>query len=563
MTCSDSRLVLSTTESVCPDCLKTVPAIRYAEGDTVYLEKSCPDHGTVSTPIWRGLKSYFRWDRAPRNRSAILNPATPVDKGCPHDCGICADHQQQSCCVLLEVTSRCNIACPFCFASAEREGTDVPMETISQWLDTLMQRAGGRVHIQLSGGEPTVRDDLPEIIGLVRSKGFTFVQLNTNGVRLSKEPDYVRALADAGLDCVFLQFDGVSDTVHKALRGAKLARVKEEAIAACEKARVGVVLVPTLVPGINTDQIGAIVDYAKAHMPTVRAVHFQPVSYFGRTPEPPRPETRFTLPEVMDALIAHEKGGIMLEDFHPGSAENPFCSFSGRFVVEEDGRLMPDQIAQTSCCSGEADADKGHGQSCGCGVPGEDLLASPQAEKPTASGSCCSGTSEPEPHQNGSCGCGAPAEDLLLKQPAPVASEAHNHAHSHAHEDCCCTAEVETLPEPAKDSCCCGSEAGRETVPGADVARARRYVADQWSNAEAGESTDDPAFAAFDAVLKRRARTLGLSAMVFQDAWTLDLDRLRQCYIHVMMPDQRAVPFCAFNLTDREGRSLYRKEEGC
>jgi uncharacterized radical SAM superfamily Fe-S cluster-containing enzyme len=89
------------------------------------------------------------------------------------------------------------------------------------------------------------------------------------------------------------------------------------------------------------------------------------------------------------------------------------------------------------------------------------------------------------------------------------------------------------------------------------VARARRYVADQWTRT--GPSTPrDPGLAALDAVLERRAQTLGLSAMVFQDAWTLDLERLRQCHIHVMTPDQRAVPFCAYNLTSSRGESLYR-----
>ena len=216
----------------------------------------------------------------------------------------------------------------------------------------------------------------------------------------------------------------------------------------------------------------------------------------------------------MDALIFHEKGGISLHDFHPGSAENPFCSFSGRFVVEDDGGLVPDQVAQTSCCSAGGNTGGAVSQSCGCGVPGEDLLVSPPEIEIT-----------------------------------------------HEIDECCCSSGNE--PEPAKSSCCCGSDAQKEAVPGADVARARRYVADQWSCADEEDDTDDPSFAAFDAVLKRRARTLGLSAMVFQDAWTLDLERLRQCYIHVMMPDQKAVPFCAFNLTDREGRSLYRKEEGC
>jgi uncharacterized radical SAM superfamily Fe-S cluster-containing enzyme len=475
MTHSDSRFLLGTTESVCPECLETVPAIRYAEGDTVYLEKTCPVHGSVATPIWRGLKSYLLWDKSPRNHAGVPYPATAVDKGCPQDCGLCGNHLQQSCCVLLEVTSRCNLSCPVCFASATRTGEDMPIATIEAWLDTLMERAGGRVHIQLSGGEPTTRDDLPAIVALARKKGFSFVQLNTNGLRLSHDPTYLAALVKAGLDCVFLQFDGVSDTVHQALRGACLREAKERAIEACSQAGVGVVLVPTLVPGINIDEIGAIVEFAKAHMPVVRAVHFQPISYIGRFPAPPRPETRFTLPEVIGALIAHEGGAISLSDFHPGSAENPFCSFSGRFQVKADGHLIADRTAPAPCC----------------------------------------GT------------------------PAPI---------------------LDPAPAPKDRSSCCSSapEADRATAPSAAVARARRYVADQWTRADPS-NPGDPNLAAFDAILDRRARTLGLSAMVFQDAWTLDLERLRQCHIHVMAPDQRAIPFCAYNLTSRQGETLHRR----
>lgn len=505
MTQSDSRLFLGNTESVCPDCLKTIPAVRYAEGDTVFLEKTCPDHGTTSTPVWRGLKSYLLWDKSPRNVSRIAEPATVVHEGCPRDCGLCADHRQQSCCVLLEVTSRCDLACPVCFASATRKGADIPMDLIADWLDTLMTRAGGRVHIQLSGGEPSVRDDLPEIVALARAKGFSFIQLNTNGVRISKDRAFLEALVDAGLDCVFLQFDGVTDAVYRSLRGAKLMAVKQRAIAACGEAGVGVVLVPTLVPGVNTDQIGAIVEFAKVNMPVVRAVHFQPISYFGRVPAPPKPETRFTLPEVMSALIENEQGAIGLGDFHPGSAENPFCSFSGRFLLGADGHLTAEKGAPVSCCG------------------------APPVEVESEKTSCCGSVAQ---EQEQACCRGA-------------------ESHAEDHTSCC----GETMPPVAKTGSCCGSV--EAVTPSTDVARARRYVADQWTlAAEPGES--DPAFAAFDAVLERRAHSLGLSAMVFQDAWTLDLERLRQCHIHVMAPDQRAIPFCAYNLTSRDGLALHR-----
>ncbi len=365
MTCCDRRLHLGLTGSVCPVCLAAIPAERCAEGDTVYLKKTCPEHGTTSTPVWRGLDSYLRWGQAPRAFSQPPVCATAVERGCPYDCGLCPDHRQQSCCVLLEVTSRCDLACPVCYASASRQGADASLAEIGGWLDTLVASAGGRVHIQLSGGEPTVRDDLAEIVALIRARGFEFVQLNTNGVRIAREPDYLAALAKAGLDCVFLQFDGVSDDVYQRLRGAKLMRLKTQAIRNCGQAGIGVVLTPTLVPGVNVDQIGAIVDFAIAETPAVRAVHFQPVSYFGRCLTPPENASRITLPEVMEALIAHSGGAIQHGDFHPGSAENPYCSFSGRFVIGEGGRLRATGEEPQSCCGVPV---KEESSAC-CGVP--------------------------------------------------------------------------------------------------------------------------------------------------------------------------------------------------
>ncbi|MCM5551592.1 radical SAM (seleno)protein TrsS [Pleomorphomonas sp. NRK KF1] len=457
------RLSFGRTRSVCPECLKTIPAERVAIGDTVYLDKTCPEHGRVVTPVWRGLRSYDIWSRSRRNTASPVTVATVVAEGCPRDCGLCADHRQQSCCVLIDVTSRCDLVCPVCFASADRHGVDMPIDEIATTLDAL--RAGsGQVHVQLSGGEPTVRDDLPEIVALVRAKGFDFVQLNTNGIRIGREPNYLAALADAGLDCVFLQFDGVSDAVYRRLRGRDLFAAKRLAIESARAAGIGVVLVPTLVPGVNTDEIGAIVDFAKGEMPTVRAVHFQPVSYFGRCPEAPHDEDRITLPEVMQALIEHSQGTIRLEDFSPGSAENPFCSFSGRFTVDPSGLFVAD----------------------------------------------------PEPVSGGCCGSAA--------------------------------------GEAAAEGSCCGTASGRSP----EVARAQRYVAGQWKSALSDE-TPASGLEAFDAFLERQGRRLSLSAMAFQDAWTLDLDRLRQCYIHVAKSDGRAIPFCAYNLTDLDGRSLYRE----
>jgi uncharacterized radical SAM superfamily Fe-S cluster-containing enzyme len=459
-----SSQLLADTESVCPVCLRRLSAQRIAEGDDIYLVKRCPEHGLFKTIVWRGLESYRRWgERGSRGAHPPVCETT-VERGCPHDCGLCPDHLQHSCCVLLEVTQRCNLRCPVCFASAAESDGDPDLREIEDWLRLLLAH-GSQVNIQLSGGEPTVRDDLPEIITLARSLGFDFVQVNTNGIRLAKEAGYAQRLAEAGLDCVFLQFDGVTDPVYERIRGTRLLEVKQAAIARCAEAGLGVVLVPTLLPGVNVGEVGAIVAFALARVPTVRAVHFQPISYFGRYPTPPADGDRITLPEIMAQLEIQTGGMIRAADFNPGSAENAYCSFTGKFFVGSDGRLRV-------------------------------------ATEPAAEGCCSSGAAA-------ACGCGLPP-------------------------------------------------------PGKDALRARNFVAAHWATQEQREGTDEQCtgidVASLDAFLAAHRHSFCISGMAFQDAWNLDLERLRECFIHVVAPDRRIVPFCAYNLTAISGESLYRQQ---
>ena len=139
--------VLSHTESVCPECLARIPAARvmYGGGD-VYLEKDCPDHGHFKTIIWRGLPAFTSWVK-PKIPTYPKNPFTEVKRGCPYDCGLCAEHKQQSCCVLLEVTQRCDLHCPVCFAdAANNPPPDLTHEEINAWYERLLL-AGGPFNI--------------------------------------------------------------------------------------------------------------------------------------------------------------------------------------------------------------------------------------------------------------------------------------------------------------------------------------------------------------------------------------------------------------------------------
>jgi hypothetical protein len=345
---------LSSTASLCPVCLGRVPAIRERQGETVFLVKQCPEHGIFRTVIWRGQVPFSSWLR-PKKPSAPTRTFTAVDRGCPFDCGLCADHGQHTCTALIEITQRCNLHCPVCFADADADAgadkaDDPSLATIGFFYDRIMA-ASGPCNIQLSGGEPTVRDDLPEIIKLGRSKGFPFLQLNTNGLCLAADPSYVLSLKKAGLNSVFLQFDGLSSATHMALRGRDLTAIKEQALRHCQAAGLAVVLVPTLVPGINTHEVGAIIEYASRFAPTVRGVHFQPVSFFGRFPEAPADEDRLTLPELLQLIEEQSGGAIPAEHFAPPACEHALCSFHGNFLVEENGTLLPLGNRQAACCS--------------------------------------------------------------------------------------------------------------------------------------------------------------------------------------------------------------------
>jgi uncharacterized radical SAM superfamily Fe-S cluster-containing enzyme len=167
--------------------------------------------------------------------------------------------------------------------------------------------------------------------------GFTFIQVNTNGLRLASEPEYAAALRAAGLESVFLQFDGLNEDVYRALRGRPLLAEKLRAIANCETAGLGVVLVPTVLAGVNSDQLGSLARFAAERNPTVRGLHLQPISHFGRYPASAR--LGLTLPQVLNLLEEQTHGEVCGDHFRPSACEHARCSFRARYRVCADDRL--------------------------------------------------------------------------------------------------------------------------------------------------------------------------------------------------------------------------------
>lgn len=346
------------TASVCPVCLKRLPAVRVAYANEVYLEKTCPDHGFFRTILWRGMPEYPSWMRE-KIPNHPQKPFTRIEKGCPFDCGLCGAHRQEPCCVLLEVTQRCDLGCPLCFASSGKHPSiDPDLTLVRMWYQRMLD-AGGPFNIQLSGGEPSLREDLPEIIQMGRQMGFTYFQINTNGLRIAADPAYLQRLKVAGLNVVYLQFDGTDDTINQTLRGRAILQQKIQAIENCRQLHLGVVLVPTIAPGVNDHNLGDIIRFALKNYPTVRGIHLQPVSYFGRYPKPPENADRITIPELLDAMEVQTGGIVHVQDFHPKGSENSYCSFMSAYLIQADGTLLPLKQKDSSCCAKPEEAREG------------------------------------------------------------------------------------------------------------------------------------------------------------------------------------------------------------
>ena len=304
------------TTSLCETCLEPVPAKVIIEDDCVFYLKRCLKHGVQKTLIsddfdyWQQQKQWLK----PGDRP--LQTQTRTEAGCPFDCGLCPDHEQHSCLALIDVNKACNLACPVCFASAEDlHGSHRPLAEIERMLDALVASDGEPDLLQLSGGEPTIHPQFFEILDAVKRRPIRHVMINTNGLRIAQDREFVERLATytPRLE-VYLQFDSLDDEALVDLRGAKLARIRQQALEELERLNISTTLVVVVKRGVNDGEIADIVNHA-LEWTCVRGITFQPVQDAGRN-EGFDAQANRVLPTQIRREIA--KSGVFgLEDMIP------------------------------------------------------------------------------------------------------------------------------------------------------------------------------------------------------------------------------------------------------
>lgn len=315
--------------SVCTTCLVRCEAKLVVVDDCVFMDKWCPEHGRERVLVADDVDYWRACREGPLRRSEMpLHPQTPMRHGCPYDCGLCPDHQQHSCITVVDLTDHCNLRCPMCYASSGPERTGYrSLAEVEAMLDGVVRSEGQPDVVQLSGGEPTLHPELFAIIDAARDRPIRHLMLNTNGIRLAKEPDLAKRLAGylPGFE-VYLQFDSLRPEVHRTLRGADLLDTKLRALENLEQAGLSTTLVATLQRGCNEDEIGALIEFALKWR-CVRGVTLQPVQVAGRT-DCYDPETRrLTLTEVR-RRIAEQSDVFALDDLVPVPC-HPDCLVMG------------------------------------------------------------------------------------------------------------------------------------------------------------------------------------------------------------------------------------------
>ncbi|MBL7765782.1 MAG: radical SAM protein [Chitinophagaceae bacterium] len=292
------------TVSLCPICLERIDAKIIFEEDKVFMTKQCKSHGHFKVLLADDIDYYKNIRNYNKTGEYPLKVNSHTNYGCPYDCGLCRDHEQHSCLTLIEVTDRCNLTCPTCYAmSSPHYGRHRTLEEIAEMFDIIVANEGEPDVVQISGGEPTVHPDFFKILDIAKSKPIKHLMLNTNGIRIAKDKEFVRKLATYMPDFeVYLQFDSFKPDALLHLRGEDLSETRKKAIDHLNEFNLSTTLVVTLQKGLNDDEIGSIIEYA-LKQPCVRGVTFQPIQSAGRLEHFNNHTDRLTLTEVRRKIL--------------------------------------------------------------------------------------------------------------------------------------------------------------------------------------------------------------------------------------------------------------------
>jgi uncharacterized radical SAM superfamily Fe-S cluster-containing enzyme len=321
----EGERLVAYTLSTCPHCYALVAAVLYEKGGKVYERKVCPEHGEFEELYFGDYATYERFRRYQRDGKGVWTPNVQLSAPCPYNCGLCPRHKSHTALLNIAVTNRCELRCWYCFFYAVKAG--YVYEPSLNHIRFMLREARRMLPypataVQITGGEPLLRDDIVDIVRIAREEGYHHIQVNTEGVRLAFDPDIAVKLREAGTNVVYMSFDGVTPYTNP-----KNHWEVPYALDNLRRAKLGVVLVPTVIKGYNLHEVGAIIRFGVKHADIVRGVNMQPVSIVGRVPKKERDKLRVTIPDVLLEIEKQTDGQIRREDWYPVPTVVPVSRF--------------------------------------------------------------------------------------------------------------------------------------------------------------------------------------------------------------------------------------------
>lgn len=485
--------IITYTESICPQCNKTLLAKIFENDNKVWIRKKCSNHGVFEDVYFGDYNIYNRFSKYIYDGKGIENPQIKKEKySCPEDCGLCGDHISHTALANLVVTNRCDLTCWYCFFYAKKgiKGSYVYEPTLDQIRKMVKNLTGmkpvpGKA-VQITGGEPALRDDIIDIIRVIKEENINHIQLNTNGIKLATDPNFAQDVRTAGVNTVYLSFDGVTPTTNP-----KNHWEVPYALDNCRSAGLGIVLVPTIINTVNDHELTNIIKFGQKNMDIIRSVNFQPVSFVGRTPKEERMKQRITIPDCMNLIEEQTNGDIPIDSWFPVPACMPITQFVEGITKKAEYELA----CHFACGAGTYIFEDG------------DKL------KPLTSFVDINGLLEY---------LGEKSEELKSGRSKLLVG----------------TKMLKNI----------GSFVDKKKQPN-DIG-----VAKMLFNALIRHD--------YGAIGEFHKKTLFLGMMHFQDKYNQDMERLKRCDIHYLSPDDRIIPFCAFNVIPEWYRDDIQKKYG-
>jgi uncharacterized radical SAM superfamily Fe-S cluster-containing enzyme len=247
-----------------------------------------------------------------------------------------------TCLALIEIVNSCNLSCPTCYADSPRSSAEnidyVPLEDLQSRIQGVIERKGKIEILQLSGGEPTLHPQFFELLRWLHGNpGIDYVLLNTNGVRVARDDDFAKELAETfryGKFQLYLQFDGTKEPGQRFLRGADLRETRIRCLERCAAMNLPVTLAMT-VTRENQPFLWDAIEFG-LKWPNVRGITFQPVFMSGRIPR--SSAQGLNSADIIVSAVEQSEGRLRHDDFTPLPCGDPNCATIG-YLLKVNGKI--------------------------------------------------------------------------------------------------------------------------------------------------------------------------------------------------------------------------------